>query len=162
MVLSLRDKPDQSLTGVQWDSRCLIWQDLQKPVVSAAPPQSRQMGQEWDLHPLQWARLMPGWIHRPEHCCTSSQRHYTKSRSLQRKSLISACFNHCCQRLSWISLVYHASSSTERAGRGVVFLLNQNASLLPSHLLAVEVRVNTVKVFCLPWLLWFKQNSTKV
>lgn len=100
--------------------------------------------------PSSMGRLMPGWIRCPKHCCTSSQRHYTKSRSLQRKSLISACFNHYCQRLSWISLIYHASSSTERAGRGVVFLLNQNASLLPSHLLAVEVGVNTVKVFCLP------------
>lgn len=29
----------------------------------------------------------------------------------------------------------------------VVFLLSQDASLLPSHLLAVEVRVNTTKVF---------------
>lgn len=104
----------------------------------------------------------PGWIRRPSCFCASSERHYrVKSQSLQKKRLISACLNHSCQLLSWISLIYHASLSPLASGQRVVFLLNQNASLLPSHLLAVEVRVNTVKVFCSPCLLSFKQNSAK-
>lgn len=63
----------------------------------------------------------PGWIRRPSHFCASSERRYTvKSQSLQRKMLISACFNHCCQLLSWISLIYHASFSTEEQAEGCV------------------------------------------
>lgn len=43
-----------------------------------------------------------------------------------------------------------------------VFLQNQNASFLPSHLLAVEMKLNRAKAFYLPRLLGFKQNSRKV
>lgn len=110
--------------------------------------------------PAGWDGRGPGWICHVSHFCAPWKgTRQTRVPSLERKKADSSVLITG----AWAEFpLFVMSLSPLNTRERTVFLQNQNASFLPLHLLAVEMKLNRVKAFCLPQLLWFNQNSTKV
>lgn len=110
--------------------------------------------------PAGWDGRGPGWICHVSHFCAPWKgTRQTRVPFPERKKADSSVLITG----AWAEFpLFIMSLSPLNTRERTVFLQNQNASFLHSHLLAVKMKLNRVKAFYLPQLLFIKQNSTKV